>query len=124
MAIELHDMHTMQAIASALGPILEEARHGVTEEDRSSARHAFFHPVTVILKDGTRCSAFSRDLSEIGVGMMHSMPLSLDDVEIRISTGLAYFVHVQARIVWCRLSERGWHVSGALFLSVPGKSTP
>ena len=124
MPIELQDMQTMQAIASALGPILEEARQGVGEDDRSSARHPFFHSVTVILKDGSRCSAFSRDLSETGIGLMHSADLPLDDVEIRILTGLAYSVNVQTRIDWCRPSDRGWHLSGGHFLSIPVKSAP
>jgi hypothetical protein len=122
MRIELQDLQTTQAIASALGPVLEEARQGVGEEDRSSARHPFFRPVTVTLKDGTRCSAFSRDLSETGIGLMHSADLPMDDVEIRILTGLAYSVNVQTRIVWCHQSERGWYMSGGQFISVPVKS--
>jgi hypothetical protein len=122
MPAEVHNTQMMQAIASALGPLLEEAQEGADKEDRSTARHPFFHTVTVILKDGTRCTAYSRDLSEIGIGLMHSAHLPLDDAEIRISTGMGYTVNAQIRIVWCRPSERGFHVSGCEFVSVPVKS--
>jgi len=119
MPLELHKLRTMR---SALGPILEEAQQDDEQNNRVGIRHPFFRPVTVVLNDGRRCSAFSRDLSVTGIGLLHDTELLLSEVEVSISTAWGYFVKVQTRIIWCLPCGDGWHLSGGQFVSIPEKS--
>ena len=116
MSLGLQDR---QALRSALRPILQEAREEDTRDNPAGARHPFFHPVIVTLADGQRVSAFSRDLSAQGVGMLHSEKLPLEEVDLSIATGRGYVVKVRTMVIWCKPCSDDMYVSGGHFISVP-----
>jgi len=89
------------------------------QERRVDPRFAFFAPVNLRSPQAPRAimSAFSREISCGGIGLLHSMPLvagtcyTIDctrgDVELR---------HL-AEVVWCRPAGDGWFMSGCRFVS-------
>src|SRR4051812_46863472 len=83
-----------------------------------SPRHPFFRPVSVCV-NGCKLSAFSRDMSETGIGLLHSFDLQLGETEIVISSVKGYSVSVLTRIVWCRPCGEGWYFSGGEFVGAP-----
>ena len=109
----------LQTLRTVLRPILSEAREEDERENPTHARHPFFHPVTIALDEGLQLSAFSRDLSAQGIGLLHYTPIPLEEVEIRIATGRGYLVTVRTRLTWCRPCGDGFFVSGGNFTSVP-----
>lgn len=100
-------------------PLLSEAREEDARNDPAHARHPYFHPVTVLTDSGRKVSAFSRDLSVRGIGLMHEQSLPLDEVEITISTGRGYCVKVRTKMTWCKPCGDGFYLSGGVFASVP-----
>lgn len=85
---------------------------------RVDPRHAFF--TTVTLRPSTLpnsvISAFSREISRSGIGLLHGAPIYSDEcyeIDIRIEQ-----VHVRrnARVVWCRKVGDAWYLSGCRFV--------
>jgi hypothetical protein len=116
MAIELEEK---RALRSALRPILIEAREDDAREVPVGVRYPFFRPVTIMLDENCRVSAFSRDLSPHGIGLMHPVSLPLEEVEIRIATGRGYYVKVRTMITSCRPCGDACYVSRGNFVSIP-----
>jgi hypothetical protein len=99
-----------------LPPHLTEARDDGGPREAADPRSPFFFPVSILLDDGRCFSAFSRDLSASGIGLLHCMELPLGEVDIRM-TGGGYSVKVRARILWCKSCGEGWYISGGTFAS-------
>ena len=85
---------------------------------RVDPRHAFFTSVTLrpASAPSAAISAFSREISASGIGLLHAAPLSAGEVyeiDIRIEE-----VHVRkmVRAVWCRAVGDGWYLSGCRFV--------
>lgn len=85
-----------------------EAETDFNDDWRSEKRFPFFRPVSVQV-DGQSFSAFSRNISPSGIGLIHSMELPLKDVVI-VFDGLRQ--GLQARIVGCESFGEGWYISG------------
>ena len=116
MAIELDEK---RALRSALRPILIECGKRECGENPVGVRYPFFRPVSIVLDDDKRISAFSRDLSPHGIGLMHPTNLPLEEIEIRIATGRGYYVKVCTMITWCRPCGDSCYVSRGHFMSIP-----
>lgn len=99
----------------AIEQLLEEVS---AEERRSSERYPFFRPVTIAPESekGRTYSAFSRDLSTSGIGLLHNMPLDIDEATLTIGGGLSGPVKLRAKIQWCQPTGEGWYISGGEFL--------
>jgi hypothetical protein len=109
----------------AIYELLAEARDNEMH-DRRANRFAFFRPVTIHTEGDRRYSAFSRDISEWDIGLLHSFELPPGEVGIAISSHRGYSVPLRARIIWCRPCGEGWYISGGEFvgispLALPGK---
>jgi hypothetical protein len=115
----LMGLQDRQALRTVLRPILLEAREEDSRDNPAGARHPFFHPVFVTLADGERVSAFSRDLSAHGVGLLHSTKLPLEEVGLSIATGRGYHVKVRTMIIWCKSCGDELFLSGGHFMSIP-----
>jgi PilZ domain len=98
--------------------IIESQESAACDRRAASPRHPFFRPISVRV-GGRKFSAFSRDISETGIGLLHSFDLPLGKTEIIISSEKGYSVAVLTRIVWCRACGEGWYLSGGEFISAP-----
>ncbi len=113
------DLENRQALRQSMRSLLSEAREDDAREPSMGTRHPFFRPVSILVSEGCRMSAFSRDLSPQGIGLMHHMPLPLEEVEIRIATGRGYYVKVRTMITSCRPCGEACYVSRGHFMSIP-----
>jgi len=85
---------------------------------RVDPRHAFFTTVTLrpAAAPTMAISAFSREISVSGIGLLHAAPLVAGqdyEVDIRIEE---VRVRRSARAVWCRAVGDGWYLSGCRFV--------
>jgi len=85
---------------------------------RRADRYPFFRAVSIRTPDGQHFSAFSRDISSMGIGLLHNFEMPCGDVEISISRDQGYCVPVRARIAWCRPCTEGWFLSGGEFIGI------
>jgi hypothetical protein len=95
--------------------LLAEARE---RDRRGEVRYAFFAAATLRpkLSPTSVFSAFSREISTIGVGLLHAAPLFKGDVfEIEIEIEDVR-IRKTARAIWCRQVQHGWYLSGCRFV--------
>ena len=60
--------------------LLNEAKPDGTVERREDERRPFFRPVTILLVGGERGrTGFSREISTLGIGLVHAFPLQQFD---------------------------------------------
>jgi hypothetical protein len=97
--------------------LVEKARSGFQEELRQSRRFPFFQPVTVDAEqDGRTCiSAFSRDISAWGIGLLLNCPLKLRAVNLRIHFSADDETAVTGVVRWCQPCGHGWYLAGISF---------
>jgi hypothetical protein len=101
---------------SELESLLEAARGG--SDRRVDPRHAFFTAVTLRPAENstTLLSAFSREISCVGIGLLHVMPLAAGtqyQIDILIEE---VRVRKNGRVMWCRPVGEGWYLSGCKFV--------
>lgn len=104
------------SVIGALQEILESP-----EWDRRAVRRVpYFGPVIVGLKGdrSVNLSAFARDISPSGIGLVHLMPLDKGPVIIQLTMPTGNRVELLTEIRWCRDYGDGWYASGGLFLDV------
>jgi len=85
---------------------------------RVDPRHAFFTAVTLraALDRETVISAFSREISRCGIGLLHLAPIFRDqtyELDMRI---LEVSVRRSLRPIWCRPIGDTWFVRGCRFV--------
>ncbi len=113
------EMEKQGPLGTAVYEILREARANNSRECRSAVRYSFFRPVTVNV-DGNSLSAFSREVSEVGIGLLHNARLASGEVEISIPSDQGYSVCIRTDILWCTPIGDGWFISGGTFSSIVG----
>ena len=87
-------------------------------ERRAHERHPYFRPVLITAHEPERkCfSAFSREVSLGGIGLLHNMPLDLGKFVVSIAHETNCAVNLPIEILWCRPCGEGWYMSGGRFL--------
>ncbi len=86
------------------------------EERRRNGRFPYFQPVMIQLKDSPELySAFTRDISSTGIGLLHWMPIQPQTIRIigKLSNGES--VRFSVKIAWCIACGEGWYLSGGSF---------
>ena len=95
--------------------LVHEAKEFEKRERRSDVRYPFVRHASIGLNDQTY-SVYTRNISDSGIGLMHTMELPLCEVELTIPTELGRFLRVHARVEWCEPSSDGLYVSGLMFI--------
>jgi hypothetical protein len=98
--------------------LLDEARAQELADRRAEMRHPFFAPVDVRIDDTSHLSAFSREISPLGIGLLHNEPLAPETVTLRLRGPGGTTLAVQTQILWCRPCGEGWYLSGGRFLQL------
>lgn len=118
MALQLDALPPVahERVLTAIQEILEAPQW----DRRATRRLPYFGPVVVALPDSpsVNLSAFARDISEGGVGLVHLMPLKEGEVILTLPLPSGQNVVLRTEIVWCRDFGDGWYASGARFLDV------
>ena len=103
-------------MGSGLERLIEHAKDEAQKDDRAQPRFPLFQPVS--LRRGLQClSAFSRDISEVGIGLLHDMPIG-GEYTISIRDGFGADYELAGEVLWCRPCGQGWYISGVRFCRV------
>ena len=99
---------------------LKELLTAANGERREDPRHPLFAPVSLCIMDqpGLLMSAFSREISCSGIGLLHVMPIEkgqVGKVSIKVEEKQMFMT---AECVWCRPVGDGWFLSGWRFVRV------
>ena len=107
-----------QQIGRTVMRLLEEARTEEKLDRRAEPRHPFFRPVSIQPASNPDCrfSAFAREISRTGIGLLHNMPLQPGQVRLTVASTHGEALCVTAEVVWCRPSGEGWYLSGCRFV--------
>ncbi|MBI1903569.1 MAG: PilZ domain-containing protein [Planctomycetia bacterium] len=119
--------NAFQRVHEVVTRILAEARDGSNLDRRDTNRVPFFKPLEIrpVNSPGPRISAFSRDISADGIGLLHIMPLACGEVIVRIPSRFRKAYELRVRIEWCQDCGEGWYMSGGRMLDVAeASSTP
>jgi hypothetical protein len=87
---------------------------------REAPRQSYFGPVTLYL-DGApnvQLSAFARDVSPLGIGLVHIMPVKQGEVVVSLRLPSGDSIKLRTEIVWCKDFGDGWYASGGRFIDV------
>lgn len=85
---------------------------------RSEQRVPYFAPVAISLEEnpGVSLSAFSKDISLSGIGLVHVMPIKAGPVQVALTLPSGRTVKLLTEIMWCRHHGNGWYTSGGRFV--------
>lgn len=95
--------------------LVVEAHQEVRKDRRAETRYPFFRPIGLQVPGGPTCVAFSREISTVGIGLLHNMPLVPGDVELTIPSKKGYSIRVRTKVLWCQSCGEGWYISGGQF---------
>jgi hypothetical protein len=86
-------------------------------ERRTQRRRPFFQPVMLSFVDSEeRFSAFSRDISFDGIGLLHSTPIEARRTFVTLTLSCGQIATLLVDIEWCVSCGEGWYVSGGSFV--------
>ena len=99
--------------------LLRDSRNDLPDR-RNEDRRPFFRPVSITLRGAEveKLSAFSREISNTGIGLLHNLEVKPGETVITIYNGDANPVYMRARILWCKAAGEGWYLSAAQFIDV------
>lgn len=118
VALEIAPAAARPTYEEGLQHLMFEARSDDQMDRRGAARYPFFRPARIVPAEGrlNEHTAFTRELSTTGIGLLHSLRLRPGLVTITLSTQDRVEVRLPTEILWCRPCGDGWYVSGGKFL--------
>ena len=105
-----------RAGSGIIGRVVEAKKDNQRKKRASEPRYPFFRPVRIYADDGQCHAGFSRDISTVGIGFIHTVELPTREVDIGISSDRGYTVKIRTRIVWTQSRGEGWYLSGGEFV--------
>ena len=82
---------------------------------RKRDRTPFIHPVVIRLANDRRISAVTRDISPLGIGLLHGGDIAPQIVEIEARLADDSAIQLSVELLWCMNYGAGWHFSGGIF---------
>jgi hypothetical protein len=108
------------AKVDSLSAVIQEIVAGTQCERRAEQRYPYFAPVTITTPDAplVKLSAYAKDISLSGLGMVHVMKLARGPALITLPLQSGRLVTINTDICWCRDFGSGWYISGGRFLEI------
>ncbi len=102
-----------------------EAQRSKLTERRTEPRHSFVRPVQIYVAQNPPFSAFSKDMSKQGIGVVadHEMAVGTMAV-ISIHSTTHYPVHVNCELRWSEKFGPGWFLTRWKFISIVATPRP
>ena len=98
--------------------LMEEMRPPA-DERRENARATYFRPATLMFDCDERpiqVPAYVRDISEVGIGFLHSTPIEPGNLTAKFVLRNEETVIMRVNLRWCIPSSEYWYISGGEFL--------
>ena len=102
--------------------LLSEIQRLRLNERRTEPRHSFVRPVQIHFSHGPSLSAFSKDMSAQGIGMICNVTMnigSLATLEIHSTHGAPVILRSEVR--WCVPYGTGWFLVGWKFIGIASR---
>ncbi len=102
--------------------LLLEIQRSRFNDRRTEPRQPFVRPVQIHLPQGSTTTAFSKDLSAQGIGIISNVVWptgTIAELEIHSTTGDPVILRCEAR--WCDPYGKGWFVVGWKFIGVASR---
>lgn len=96
--------------------LVVEAHQDVRKDRRAETRYPFFRRISLQVPGGPACVAFSREISAVGIGLLHNVQLAPGEVELSIPSRKGYSIRVRTKILWSQPCGEGWYISGGQFV--------
>ncbi len=84
---------------------------------RLHRRFPLFRPVVLNSADGQQTAAFSRDVSQNGIGLVHRYPITAGHTVITMQSSFGTEIVAETYIERCVVIGQGWYSSGGCFSS-------
>jgi hypothetical protein len=97
--------------------LIRQAQKNDRRDRAASERYSFFRPVSIKTASGRRYSAFSREISEVGIGLLHDMALASGQTVCEIISPDGTPTTLTLNIIWCEPCGEGWYISGGEFVT-------
>lgn len=109
-----------QQIGQHVVRLLDEALAEQQVDRRAEPRFPFFRPVSIqpAGEPEHRYSAFAREISRTGVGLLHNMPLATGAATLTIHSTQGSPLCTKVEVIWCRPCGEGWFLSGCRFVDL------
>ena len=99
-----------------LKQVLESIGSSTTDHNRTAERLELLVPAEVVTSRGSTVSAMTREISHLGLGLVHRGSINPGKVEIRMTCDtLEYRYNVL--IEWCAPCNNGMYISGGSFIN-------
>ena len=86
---------------------------------RANKRAPYFCPATLSLdcdEENVLLPAFVRDISEVGIGLLHSTPIEPGDLTAKFVLRSLETVVLRVSLRWCMPCGEYWYISGGEFI--------
>ena len=103
--------------------VLESIEKSPGNHIREAERLELSVPAEITTRRGNIISAMTREISRLGIGMLHKGSVSPGEVTVRMASETRQFEY-RVLIEWCHPCENGMFLSGGRFLrkrNEPGK---
>lgn len=77
-------------------------------------------PAEVVTRRGNTIAAVTREISRIGIGLLHRGAISPGEVTVRMASETREYTY-RVAIEWCAPCENGMFMSGGRFLKTDGE---
>lgn len=105
------------SLGATMYELFHDARDAFETETRLEMRYSFLRVVTLRVGDQVH-SAFSREISRTGIGLLHNCELPLNEVEVAIPTDRGADAHIHVQLHWQKPVGQGWYISGGEFVEI------
>ena len=102
--------------------LLSEIQRSRLSERRTEPRHSFVRPVQIHFPHRPSLSAFSKDMSAQGIGMICNVMMSIGSLatlEIHSTQGAPVILRSEVR--WCVPYGTGWFLVGWKFIGIASR---
>jgi hypothetical protein len=96
--------------------LVVEAHQDVRKDRRAETRYPFFRQISLQMPGGEPCVAFTREISAVGIGLLHNVHVAPGEVELSIPSRRGYSIRVRTKILWSKPCGEGWYISGGQFV--------
>jgi hypothetical protein len=102
-----------------LRAVLESIEKHDGAELREHERIELNVPAQMVTRRGNTVEAMTREISRLGIGLLHRGSVSLGEVTVKMASETREYTY-RVEIEWCTPCEKGMFMSGGRFLGKPG----
>jgi hypothetical protein len=102
-----------------LRAVLERIEKIDGADQRGNERIELNVPAEVVTRRGNTVEAMTREISRLGIGLLHRGAIAPGEVTVRMASETRDYTY-RVEIEWCTPCENGMFLSGGRFLGKPG----